>query len=135
MPKSRRPKESSSDSDSGPDDPTPAKKSKSSGGAAKAKGNPAVEGDEPTWDLGKMKKVKVCLESVSNSLPSSSVLDPTLYSRLIALLSGVPKTENVLYPLVGSPVQGDHLHRHPRVVRRQEHYGHEAREEGNIAEL
>ena len=28
-------------------------------GGARPKGNPAVEGQEPTWDLGKMKMVKV----------------------------------------------------------------------------
>eukprot|EP00095_Tigriopus_kingsejongensis_P007002 maker-scaffold430_size173499-snap-gene-0.48 protein:Tk07002 transcript:maker-scaffold430_size173499-snap-gene-0.48-mRNA-1 annotation:"activated rna polymerase ii transcriptional coactivator p15" len=61
----------SSDSDSGPEDRTPAKR-KSAGAAAPAPaaaaraapaqrpaGNPAVEGQEPTWDLGRMKKVKV----------------------------------------------------------------------------
>ena len=71
MPKpSKRPaKDDTSDSDSGPDDRGPAKKSgsggaASSGGASgsaakKPKGNPAVEGEEPTWELGQNKKVKV----------------------------------------------------------------------------
>ena len=37
----------------------PATASGSSGAKPKPKGNPAVEGQEPTWDLGKMKMVKV----------------------------------------------------------------------------
>lgn len=67
--KKRSRKESTSDSDSGPDDRVPVKKDKKSasssasasgsGSAARGKGNPAVEGQEPTWELGKMKKVKV----------------------------------------------------------------------------
>ena len=76
--------DSSSDSDSGPEDrnPPPTKKrvsnvtpskskpasgnSRSSGNSGSAsasssnrRGNPAVDGQEPSWDLGKMKKVKV----------------------------------------------------------------------------
>jgi hypothetical protein len=54
----------------GPDDRGPAPKAAKGangggaggggGGAPKAKGNnTAVEGDEPTWELGKNKKVKV----------------------------------------------------------------------------
>lgn len=71
MPRDKKPKlDESSDSDSGPDDPTPAKKSPAKAAPAAAastgdrkrpapKGNPAVEGEEPTWELGQMKKVKV----------------------------------------------------------------------------
>ena len=64
-PSKKRPaKDDTSDSDSGPDDRGPAKKSSagasgSSSGAKKPKGNPAVEGEEPTWELGQNKKVKV----------------------------------------------------------------------------
>ena len=54
------------DSDSSPEDgnPPPPKKSApaaSSGDRKRPapKGNPAVEGDEPTWELGQMKKLKV----------------------------------------------------------------------------
>ena len=64
MPKpSKRPaKDDSSDSDSGPEDRTPVNKGKGAGtssAAKKPKGNPAVEGEEPTWELGQNKKVKV----------------------------------------------------------------------------
>ena len=64
-PSKKRPaKDDTSDSDSGPDDRGPAKKSSggasgSSSSAKKPKGNPAVEGEEPTWELGQNKKVKV----------------------------------------------------------------------------
>lgn len=43
----------------------PATASGSSGAKPKPKGNPAVEGQEPTWDLGKMKMVKVSRFPVS----------------------------------------------------------------------
>ncbi len=68
-PDKRKSRVPDSDSDSGPDDRGPAPKKPagtSSGGggggggsAARPKGNPSVEGQEPTWELGKMKKVKV----------------------------------------------------------------------------
>ncbi|TRY78210.1 hypothetical protein TCAL_14442 [Tigriopus californicus] len=75
--KKRSKLDESSDSDSGPEDRTPVKSRKSdassgstaktapakAGGAGAGRsgggGNPAVEGQEPTWELGKMKKVKV----------------------------------------------------------------------------
>ena len=52
------------DSDSGPDDRGPASKAPKAGGSrpgggSAPRGNPAVEGQEPSWDLGKMKTVKV----------------------------------------------------------------------------
>ena len=52
--------ETDSDSDSGPDDrnPPPKKKEKSS------KGGPPMENGEPTWELGKNKKVKVCYSNI-----------------------------------------------------------------------
>jgi hypothetical protein len=53
--RSRKDDSDSASSDSGPEDRGPAPKA----AASKPKGNPKVEGQEPTWDLGKMKLVKV----------------------------------------------------------------------------
>ena len=57
-----------SDSDSGPDDRGPAKKAKTPtgsrpGGGGASRGNPAVEGQEPKWELGNNKRVTVRLIS------------------------------------------------------------------------
>ena len=35
----------------------------------------------------------------------------------------------------GSRVQGSDVHRHPRVLHRQEDHGHDARQEGHLPQL
>ena len=65
-PTKKRALDDSSDSDSGPDDRNPprgasgsAKKAKSGGASSSGTSSRMANESEPTWDLGKMKRIKV----------------------------------------------------------------------------
>ena len=53
----KRSRKDSDTSDSGPEDTAPVRKSAAP--AKKPAGNPAVDGQEPSWSLGNMKFIKV----------------------------------------------------------------------------
>ena len=77
MPKPSKRAADTSDSDSGPDDRGPVKKGAAAGSSSAAKkprGNPAVDGQEPTWELGNNKKVKVRTSSKHDQWRDGSTL-------------------------------------------------------------